>query len=43
MSAVKGTERDTYGLLRLLEQWAPDALLRARILVDDPAELCGFT
>jgi predicted TIM-barrel fold metal-dependent hydrolase len=41
--AVKGTNPDTHGLLRLLEQWAPDAATRARILVDNPAELYGFT
>ena len=41
--AVKGTKPDTRGLLRLLEQWAPDARTRARILVDNPAELYGFT
>jgi D-galactarolactone isomerase len=41
--AVKGTKPDTCGLLRLLEEWAPDARTRARILVDTPAELYGFT
>jgi len=41
--AVKGTKPDTHGLFRLLEQWAPDARTRARILVDNPAELYGFT
>jgi D-galactarolactone isomerase len=41
--AVKGPKPDTHGLLRLLEQWAPDARTRARILVDNPAELYGFT
>lgn len=41
--AVKGTKPDTRGLFRILEQWAPDARTRARILVDNPAELYGFT
>jgi D-galactarolactone isomerase len=41
--AVKGTKPDTHGLFRLLEQWAPDARTRARMLVDNPAELYGFT
>jgi D-galactarolactone isomerase len=41
--AVKGTKHDTHRLFRLLKQWAPDAKMRARILVDNPAELYGFT
>jgi D-galactarolactone isomerase len=41
--AVKGTKPDTQGLFRLLEQWAPDARTRARILVDNPQKLYGFT
>jgi D-galactarolactone isomerase len=41
--AVKGTKPDTRGLFRLLETWAPDAPTRVRILVDNPAELYGFT
>ena len=41
--AVRGAKPDTHGLLRLLEQWASDMRTRARILVDNPAELYGFT
>jgi D-galactarolactone isomerase len=41
--AVKGAKPDTRALFRLLEQWAPDARTRARILVANPAELYGFT
>ena len=33
---------DDAGLLDRLADWAPDAKLRARILVDNPAELYGF-
>jgi D-galactarolactone isomerase len=33
---------DDSGLLDRLADWAPDAKLRARILVDNPAELYGF-
>jgi D-galactarolactone isomerase len=40
--AVKGTKPDAVGLLGVLEQWAPDARTRARVLVDNPAELYGF-
>ena len=29
-------------LADLLERWAPDAAVRTRILVDNPAELYGF-
>ncbi len=41
--AVRGTKPDTRGLLTLLDQWAPDAPTRSRILVDNPAKLYGFT
>lgn len=41
--AVKGAKPDTSGLFELLEQWAPDARTRAWILVNNPAELYGFT
>jgi D-galactarolactone isomerase len=41
--AVKGTKPDTHGLLRLLEQWTADPPTRKRILVDNPAELYGFS
>ena len=40
--AVKGSKPDTVALLRIIEQWAPDPRTRARILVDNPAELYGF-
>ena len=40
--AVKGTKPDTACPLRLLEQQAPDPRTRARILVDNPAELYWF-
>jgi D-galactarolactone isomerase len=40
--AVKGVKPDTHGLLRLLDQWAPDGRTRSRILADNPAELYGF-
>ncbi|ANN67392.1 amidohydrolase family protein [Bordetella bronchialis] len=33
---------DTVRLLALLAQWAPDAAVRHRILVDNPRELYGF-
>jgi D-galactarolactone isomerase len=42
-AAVTGVKPDTHGLLRLLEQWAADPLTRKRILVDNPAELYGFS
>jgi hypothetical protein len=29
-------------LAELLARWAPDTITRARILVDNPAELYGF-
>jgi D-galactarolactone isomerase len=41
--AVRGTKPDTRGLFALLDRWAPDARTRSRILVDNPAELYGFT
>ena len=41
--AVRGVKPDTHALFRLLEQWAPDPSTRTRILVDNPAELYGFT
>jgi D-galactarolactone isomerase len=40
--AVKGVKPDTRALFGLLERWAPDPRSRARILVDNPAELYGF-
>jgi D-galactarolactone isomerase len=40
--AVKGKKPDTRALFRLLEDWAPDPGTRARILVDNPAQLYGF-
>lgn len=33
---------DEAGLLDLLLDWAPDDATRRKILVDNPAELCGF-
>jgi D-galactarolactone isomerase len=41
--AVKGKKPDTLGMLRVLEKWAPDPQTRARILVDNPAQLYEFT
>lgn len=41
--AVKGNKPDTRALFRLLEDWAPDPRTRARILVDNPAQLYGFS
>jgi predicted TIM-barrel fold metal-dependent hydrolase len=29
-------------LLNLLAEWAPDTATRRKILVDNPARLCGF-
>lgn len=39
---VKGEMPDDGPLLDLLSGWAPDAALRRRILVDNPARLYGF-
>jgi predicted TIM-barrel fold metal-dependent hydrolase len=33
---------DTGALLNLLARWVPDAGLRRRLLVDNPARLYGF-
>jgi D-galactarolactone isomerase len=33
---------DTAALLDLLDEWAGDDATRARILVDNPAQLYGF-
>ena len=41
-AAAKGTKPDSRSLRRLLEDWAPDARTRKKILVDNPAELYGF-
>jgi predicted TIM-barrel fold metal-dependent hydrolase len=40
--AFKGKMPNTTDLLDLLGEWAPDANLRKRILVDNPAVLYGF-
>ena len=37
-----GAKPDDSILFDLLAEWAPDAALRQRILVDNPAELFGF-
>ena len=39
---VKGEMPDDGSLLDLLSEWAPDIVLRRRILVDNPARLYGF-
>ena len=33
---------DDAGLIELLAAWIPDAALRHRVLVDNPAQLYGF-
>jgi 2-pyrone-4,6-dicarboxylate lactonase len=40
---IPNSERDTGELLNLLAIWAPDPSVRQRILVDNPANLFGFT
>lgn len=37
--SVKGEAPDDLDLFKLLEEWAPDAITRRRILVDNPAKL----
>lgn len=37
-----GQKPDDAGLLDLLAEWVPDADLRARVLVDHPAEIYGY-
>jgi D-galactarolactone isomerase len=41
-TAPKDAFPDDANLLDLLLEWAPDAAVRRRILVDNPAELYGF-
>ena len=40
--AFKGKMPNTTDLIDLLGEWASDATLRKRILVDNPAVLYGF-
>ena len=39
---IPASSRDTGGLVNLLEQWAPDAGLRRKILTDTPARLFDY-
>lgn len=41
-TSIKGYMPDDGDLMNLLEDWAPDASIRKRILVDNPAKLYGF-
>ena len=42
-TAPKDAPPDDANLLDLLLDWAPDESVRRRILVDNPAELYGFS
>jgi D-galactarolactone isomerase len=41
--SVKGEAPDDLALFKLIEEWAPDAATRRRILVENPARLYGFS
>jgi predicted TIM-barrel fold metal-dependent hydrolase len=40
--SVEGEPPDDVALMRLPWEWAQDEATRKRILVDNPAKLCGF-